>query len=232
MDQEKIGKLIKDLRNKSKMTQAEFAEKYGVSYQAVSKWENGKNLPDTLILKEICKDYSINIDDILNGEISHKKRKNKQFLIAFILLLIFIGEVLYFHYKSNNTQPFEFRTISANCDNFKVNGSIAYNKNKSSLYISKIEYCGKNPKEIYKKINCSLYEKSGNLETKISSCTINDNHNLTLEEYLKNVSINTDNYNSICNDYTNDSLYLVINATNKNDEDIIFNIPLSIKSCA
>ena len=41
MDQEKIGKLIKVIRKKNNLTQAEFAEKYGVTYQAVSKWENG-----------------------------------------------------------------------------------------------------------------------------------------------------------------------------------------------
>lgn len=231
MDQEKVGKLIKDLRNKSKMTQAEFAEKYGVSYQAVSKWENGKNLPDTSILKEICDDYNINIHDILNGEINPNKKRKKQIIIAIIILVAFIAEILFFYYKSNKTQPFEFKTISSNCENFNVNGSIAYNKNKSSLYISKIEYCGNNAKEVYKTINCSLYEKNGNLETKISSCSINDNHNLTLESYLKSASINTDNYNSICNDYNNDSLYLIISATNKNDEDITFNIPLSVKSC-
>ena len=38
MDQEKIGKFIKDIRLKQKMTQQEFANKWGVTYQVVSKW--------------------------------------------------------------------------------------------------------------------------------------------------------------------------------------------------
>lgn len=45
MDQEKIGKLIKEIRQKNNLTQKQFADKYGITYQAVSKWENGKNMP-------------------------------------------------------------------------------------------------------------------------------------------------------------------------------------------
>ncbi len=41
MDPEKIGQRIRELRSKHHLTQAAFAEKYHVSYQAVSKWENG-----------------------------------------------------------------------------------------------------------------------------------------------------------------------------------------------
>ena len=74
MDQMKIGALIKELRKKSNLTQKEFAEKYDVTFQAVSKWENGINLPDTLTLKRICNDYNINLDDILSGNIIIKKK--------------------------------------------------------------------------------------------------------------------------------------------------------------
>ena len=62
MDSEKIGKLIKDIRNKNNLTQKEFADKYSVTYQAVSKWENGKNLPDISLLHQICHDFNINLD--------------------------------------------------------------------------------------------------------------------------------------------------------------------------
>ena len=39
MDQERIGKFIKEIRTKNNLSQNEFAKKYGVTYQAVSKWE-------------------------------------------------------------------------------------------------------------------------------------------------------------------------------------------------
>ena len=44
MDQEKIGKFIKEIRKKNKLTQKDLADKYNVTYQAVSKWENGVSL--------------------------------------------------------------------------------------------------------------------------------------------------------------------------------------------
>ena len=52
MDSEKIGKFIKELRKRNNLTQADLANKYGVTYQAVSKWETGKNIPDISLIKE------------------------------------------------------------------------------------------------------------------------------------------------------------------------------------
>ncbi len=46
MDIEKIGKLIQTARKEAGLSQGQLAESVGVSVQAVSKWENGKNLPD------------------------------------------------------------------------------------------------------------------------------------------------------------------------------------------
>ncbi len=231
MNQDKIGALIKDLRLKSNLTQKEFADKYGVTYQAVSKWENGKNLPDTLLLKQICNDYNINLDDILDGNITTRKKYiNYLFIILFIL---FIGLLIYFinTYHKNNPN-FEFRTISANCEDFKVNGSIAYNKNKSVIYISNIEYCGTNENEIYKEINATLYEKDHGLTTKIGTCNHIKNTNVTLQEYLRGVTINTSNEKErLCKNYSNDNLYLEIKAINKDNKNITFNIPLSVKKC-
>ena len=73
MDQEKIGKLIRDIRTMNHMSQQQFAEKYSVTYQAVSKWENGKNMPDIAILKQICEDYHMNLNDLLDAK---KTKKN------------------------------------------------------------------------------------------------------------------------------------------------------------
>ena len=77
MDQEKIGKFIKEIRTKEKLSQQKFALKYGVTYQAVSKWENGKNIPDISILKEMCREYEMNLDDFLETKISPKKAYKK-----------------------------------------------------------------------------------------------------------------------------------------------------------
>ena len=46
MDIEKTGRLITNARKKAGLTQEQLSEKIGVSVQAVSKWETGRNLPD------------------------------------------------------------------------------------------------------------------------------------------------------------------------------------------
>ena len=67
MNQEKIGNIIKNIRVQNNLSQREFAEKFGVTYQAVSKWENGKNIPDIAILKEICREYNLDLDNLLDA---------------------------------------------------------------------------------------------------------------------------------------------------------------------
>lgn len=68
MDQAKIGKFIADCRKEQGLTQAQLAEKVGVSDRAVSKWENGRSMPDSSIMLEVCDAIGINVNELLNGE--------------------------------------------------------------------------------------------------------------------------------------------------------------------
>lgn len=77
MNQEKIGNFIKKIRIENKLTQKELAEKLGVTFQAVSKWENGKNIPDILILQEFSRLFNVDINEILSGE-ANKTQNNKE----------------------------------------------------------------------------------------------------------------------------------------------------------
>ena len=67
MDNLKIGNYIKELRNKNNLTQKELAEKLNISFQAVSKWEVGETLPDTMILLDLANALNTSVDLILNG---------------------------------------------------------------------------------------------------------------------------------------------------------------------
>ena len=53
MDQQKIGAFLKVLRKQKGLTQEQIAEKFNVSSRTVSRWENGKNMPDLDVLIEI-----------------------------------------------------------------------------------------------------------------------------------------------------------------------------------
>ena len=62
-----IGKTISKLRKDKNMTQSEVADKLGVSYQAVSKWERDESLPDITLLPSIADLFGITIDQLLRG---------------------------------------------------------------------------------------------------------------------------------------------------------------------
>ncbi|MDD6666437.1 MAG: DUF3955 domain-containing protein [Lachnospiraceae bacterium] len=62
-----FGSQIKTLRKEKQLTQDEMAKDLHVSRQAVSNWENNKNLPDLEILIQMSKTYSISLDELILG---------------------------------------------------------------------------------------------------------------------------------------------------------------------
>lgn len=68
MNQEKIGKFIAENRKLKKMTQVQLAEKLGVSDRSVSKWENGRCMPDLSLFEPLCTELGITINELLSGE--------------------------------------------------------------------------------------------------------------------------------------------------------------------
>ena len=68
MNQEKIGRFIALCRKQNGFTQASLAEKLGITDRAVSKWENGKSMPDASIMLELCGYLKINVNELLMGE--------------------------------------------------------------------------------------------------------------------------------------------------------------------
>lgn len=221
MNQEKIGKLIKQIRKQNNLTQAEFAEKYGVTYQAVSKWENGKNIPDVSLLKQMSKDFKIDINDILEGNLNRKKKNTILYTIFIILITILIIFLII-----NREGNFSFKTLSSQCSSFNITGSIAYNNKKSSIYISDINYCGKEDNTEYRNIECILYEASSDNEKAISKYEYGKDEPIKLSNFLKNLNFKIDDYERTCKKYTKNSLYLKINATDINGKTKSYKIPL------
>ena len=70
-----IGLFIKKLRKEKGLTQSELAEKLNISFQAVSKWENGETLPDTAILLDLCNELDTSVDTLLNGGVVINKNR-------------------------------------------------------------------------------------------------------------------------------------------------------------
>ena len=65
-----IGSNIKQLRLQKNLTQDQVAEKSGVSYQAVSKWENNANTPDIALLPQIANLFGVSIDALFSDNLT------------------------------------------------------------------------------------------------------------------------------------------------------------------
>ena len=131
MDQKKIGRFLKELRNEKGITQEQAANEFGVAQRTVSRWETGSNMPDLSILVELADFYDVDIREVINGErkseimdkdvketlvmvseysdYEKKKKTNKlNILFAVGLFFILIGtacgqfDILYEVFKNNH----------------------------------------------------------------------------------------------------------------------------------
>lgn len=249
MDAIKVGNFIRELRKKNKLTQKELANKYGITYQAVSKWERGINIPDICLLREMSKDFDVSLEDILDGEVKEnkkekienpekpkkeeKKEKEPRLIYPYVFgavgfLFIAFLVVLLFWKTDNPVTGFSFKTLSTTCEEFKVTGAIAYDDKKSSINISNINYCGGDDDTVYDEISCELYEEKGKDKTLISKCS-KDGEKQKLEDYLKEVDVKVDDYEQKCKSYTDNKLYLEIKAS-KDKKTIVYKIDLELNT--
>lgn len=84
MDQIKIGRFIADRRKNANLTQAQLAEKLGITDKAVSKWERGKAMPDSSLMLELCDILDISVNELLCGEkidMKTKTERNEQLIL-------------------------------------------------------------------------------------------------------------------------------------------------------
>lgn len=110
MNQQKIGRFISECRKQKGLTQAQLAEALGVSDKSVSRWENGKTMPDLSIYEPLCEILEIQISELLYAQKMTDKEKTaygeqsafnifktKSQLQTFAILteiLIFIGIII------------------------------------------------------------------------------------------------------------------------------------------
>ena len=81
----RFGERLKKLRRDKDITQDNLAEYLGISYQAVSKWENGAGFPDITLLPAIAGFFGVSADYLLGIE-------QEKHLFHLDCLVIFLGE--------------------------------------------------------------------------------------------------------------------------------------------
>lgn len=219
MNNEYIAKMIMEIRNNHNLTQKDLADKFGVTPQAVSKWERGLNLPDIGVLSNICATYGYDINKALNN-----KRKSNN-LVIYILLIIIIGLLCFLIYKQFSSDKFKHNIINSTCSEFEVVGSIAYNKKQTSIFITKVSYCDEDT-SLYNSISAKLYKIDGKIKEEISSSEAKNN--IKIKDYLDNVSFIVESLD--CKLVDNTRFEIEISAKNQSGSIINYNIPLKINN--
>ncbi len=78
MEKSSIGSRIKDKRKELGLTQEELAQKVGVTFQAVSKWENDNSYPDIILMAEVARALSSSLDSLVTGITDASKEEQKR----------------------------------------------------------------------------------------------------------------------------------------------------------
>ena len=230
MDPQKIGAFICSLRKKNKMTQSEFAQKLMVTSQAVSKWENGRGIPDIEILKQISEVFQVDLETLLNGE-EKKKRKRFPFWIGILIISIFALFLFLAFFFFRNDGGFSFSDLTSSNSSFSVRGVAAYSDEQSSIYISDIVYLDDDVEGDYFSIECVLYEEDGNVQRKIGESLIESETAKSLNDLLHNIEFHIDSFEISCNNLSESVLYISIQAKNKNNKIETYIVPLELTSC-
>ena len=232
MNQEKIGKFIYDLRKKYNLTQAELASRLHVTAQAISKWENGRGVPDIELLKKLSEEFNVSISELIEGK-EEKKKSKMAIIVSLSIISMILITTIAFLILTNQVSTFNFSSLICDNESFSLNGVIAYNSNKKSIYISNIEYCDKLVAETkFINVECILYENTENGEreiAKLGNLDMDSNSGSKyLSELLENIEFNIDDYDCNCNSTTCNSLHITINALNDQNEITTYNIPIEI----
>lgn len=95
MNQYVTGTVIKELREKNQMTQAELAEKLCVSDKTISKWETAKGYPDVSLLEPIAKVFGVSITELISGNAVNNVNVSANMLRSLFYVCPVCGNVIH-----------------------------------------------------------------------------------------------------------------------------------------
>ena len=95
MNQYVTGAAIRELREKNRMTQAQLAEKLGVSDKTVSKWETAKGYPDITLLEPIAEAFRISVTELISGNTVYNSNVSANMLRSRFYVCPVCGNVIH-----------------------------------------------------------------------------------------------------------------------------------------
>lgn len=176
MNQNKIGEIIEKKRKEKHLTQKELADALGVSNTAISKWENGNNLPDISMLEPLCKILDLDLLELITTQNSMHEDCSKKFtkvrkarlyrtisLSLFFISVICITNIFTYQRvmskrKEDLSKEVEVYKIDSSDSNFRVDGYVLFNETENLVFLEKVVYQGKDNLDIdYKKLTTATF---------------------------------------------------------------------------
>ena len=206
MDPIKVGSYLLCLRKERNLTQEELAERINVSSKTISKWEVGINIPDTVSLYKLSKEYNVQIQDILNGGEVHDesenndsiknginfynrlfKRKVMKIVVLIIIVVVSLFSILYTISNYNRVLMYDIDTDDAN---FQIKGYLITNSEESIFIINTIRYLGNDggtiDSTLIKFYGITIGNNNNNYYNIMKECTYNEK---SLNEILEDIKI-------------------------------------------
>ena len=220
LDNIKIGKYIREQRNKLGLSQQDLCEKVHVTRQAVSNWENGKTLPDSDVLLSLSNIFKVTINDILcaesmeqtvlelvdeNNKKTSKMHRILWFYTSIIGVLLMIILMIYFISNYNSIKVYKVSSIS---DHFRiVDGIIISTSSNTYFKLGRVELKNNEQVSIQK---VKMYYQKGKEKEVIFENNVEDRLYVDREGYQEL-------YRKKFNEYK-DHLYLEISYNNQETE--------------
>ncbi|MCR4955568.1 MAG: helix-turn-helix domain-containing protein [Lachnospiraceae bacterium] len=123
----KLGESIKNIRTEHHLSQEEFGEKYHVTRQTVSNWENGKSIPDLELLVAISEDFNISMDRMLKEDKDLVKENDAQrhfgkkaLLVSVFIAVVSIVCIAFFYSSYRKAIRLDYKIADQQSVNVKV----------------------------------------------------------------------------------------------------------------
>lgn len=249
MNPNDISKFIEKARKDKGLTQRQLAKELGVSNTAISKWENGNNLPDISMLEPLSEVLEIDILDLIkaqnntheeNSKKKPTKAKKERIKRRILTITIIILSIISTHYITSRSyrksikriedSTVEVYEIKSKDDSYYIEGYLIFNDKESILVINQLEYQGdgQGTKEFSNIINIDLRFKLFN--EIIGNFNLNKNKNTNINELLNDFRVIHKSKDKEFNKkYENSKKELILNITYKNDERTKINVDLDLK---
>lgn len=245
MKEKKVGEFIAKCRKEKNITQEQLAEAVGVTGASISKWENGRNLPDTIYFDALSNELEVSVLELMNGEkfpedsvpasslnkvleecmsAYKKKERKKRYKIISILIVILLILTLsiFLLFYINNYNKFRIYSLISEDLVYNASGVLSITNDKNLLMISGLSCNSCDDIKIYDaEIQLYIGEKLIYRRGDISSYEKGDKEYFNLNQFLHSIVINIQEEKN-SNEYAlksieKDSLILIINYIDKDE---------------